>query len=195
MSAVKVVLALLSGLGAASAANSDVCTTAANYDGDLVSDISGCASPWDCSSDGYYICDSVVSLMTSSYTEDITACGDTAIGGTTVTEADYTQLFSSCCTDGIGPCDPDHTAMCEDPTQYDGSATSGISGCDSTSTTLCDSSGYWTCDGAADYISLVMTESWSTCSTAAMSDDDTTTQEEYTSVARADARARTRGMK
>ena len=40
-----------------------------------------------------------------------------------------------------------------------------------------------------------MTESWSTCSTAAMSDDDTTTQEEYTSVARADARARTRGMK
>ena len=169
MTAAIQLLALL--LGAASAANSDVCTTAADYDGAAVSNIGGCNSGSSCSG-GYWICDSVITNMMYSYDSNVTACSDAAIySGATVTEADYTQLFSSsCCSGGAGPCDPDHSAMCEDPTQYDGSASSGIEGC-TPGSAICDSAGYWTCDGAADYLSISMSAAWDACSTDVMDDD------------------------
>ena len=129
-------------VGAASAANSDVCTTAADYDGTASSIISGCdTGSSTCDSSGYWICDDVITLMTGQYASAITACSDATVSDdSTNTEADYTQLFSSsCCSGGDGPCDPDHTAMCEDPTQYDGSASTGASGC-TLGSSICDSS-------------------------------------------------------
>ena len=114
------------------------------------------------------------------------------MGGTTVTEADYTQLFASCCTDGIGPCDPDHSAMCADPTQYSGSASSPVEGC-TPGATNCDSAGYWTCDGVADvYATSMGTTGWADCSTTIPS-GSTSTWAETTFVARAYSRARAPG--
>ena len=60
-------LALLAGLGAASASNSDVCTTASAYDGTASSSISGCSVAGSCDSSGYWICDDVVTMMTNVY--------------------------------------------------------------------------------------------------------------------------------
>ena len=180
-------LALLAGLGAASASNSDVCTTASAYDGTASSSISGCSVAGSCDSSGYWICDDVVTMMTNVYASAITACSDDAIAGSTVTEADYTQLFSSsCCSDGAGPCDPDHSVMCADPTQYDGSASTALQGC-TPGSSICDSAGYWTCDGAADYLSISMSSTWEACSTDVMDDDSSnpTSEAQYTCVARA----------
>ena len=85
--------------------------------------------------------------------------------------------------------DADHSSMCADPSQYDGSATSGFDGCSGSD---CDGS-YWKCDAIADYLAMSMTSDWSACSTANMDDDDPNAASEayYTSVlARADARTR-----
>ena len=183
-------LAILGAAAAGSNENSDVCVTASAYDGTATSPISGCtAGTTGCSSSGYYECDTGISLVkTAMFASNISACSDAYLAGDGyTTEADYTQLFSSsCCSDGAGPCDPDHSVMCADPTQYDGSASTALQGC-TPGSSICDSAGYWTCDGAADYLSISMTAAWDACSTAAM---DGMTEEEYTSVVHADARAR-----
>ena len=94
-------------VGAASAANSDVCTTAADYDGFASSIISGCdTGSSTCDSSGYWICDDVITLMTGLYGSAITACSNATVSDdSTTTEAEYTQIFSSsCCSGGDGVC-------------------------------------------------------------------------------------------
>jgi hypothetical protein len=157
MSATKIVLALssLCAVSVATQSNSDVCTTAANYD--------AAATATMMSSD----CDTAIPVLISSFlASDISACSSTYVTGTTLTEAYYIQQMSTdCCTDGIGPCDPDHSAMCADPTQYSGSASSPVEGC-TPGATNCDSAGYWTCDGVADVYAMSMgTTGWADCST------------------------------
>ena len=183
MSATKIVLALssLCAVSVATQSNSDVCTTAANYD--------GTATATMMSMD----CDTAIPVLISTYlASDISACSSTYVTGTTGTEAYFIQQFSTdCCTDGIGPCDVDHSAMCADPTQYSGSASSPVSGC-TPGATNCDSAGYWTCDGVADYYATSMgTTGWADCSTT--SSDETSsgssTWEEITFVARTYSRA------
>ena len=182
MSATKIVLALssLCAVSVATQSNSDVCTTAANYD--------AAATATMMSSD----CDTAIPLLISSFlASDISACSSTYVTGTTLTEAYYIQQMSTdCCTDGIGPCDPDHSAMCADPTQYSGSASSPVEGC-TPGATNCDSAGYWTCDGVADvYATSMGTTGWADCSTTA---GGLSTWAETTFVACADSRARAPG--
>ena len=184
MSATKIVLALssLCAVSVATQSNSDVCTTAANYD--------AAATATMMSMD----CDTAIPVLISTYlASDISACSSTYVTGTTVTEAYYIQQFSTdCCTDGIGPCDPDHSAMCADPTQYSGSASSPVEGC-TPGATNCDSAGYWTCDGVADVYAMSMgTTGWADCSTTIPS-GSTSTWAETTFVARAYSRARAPG--
>ena len=189
-------LAILGAAAAGSNENSDVCVTASAYDGTATSPISGCtAGTTGCSSSGYYECDTGISLVkTAMFASNISACSDAYLAGDGyTTEADYTQLFSACCSDGIGPCDPDHSTMCADPTQYDGSASSSIEGC-TPGTSVCDASGYWTCDGVADVYLTIMSSDWADCSAAIVepSDPDSATWAEMTFVLRARAPARAR---
>jgi hypothetical protein len=194
MSATKIVLALssLCAVSVATQSNSDVCTTAANYD--------GTATATMMSTD----CDTAIPMLISTYlASDISACSSTYVtGSTTVTEAQYIQQFSTdCCTDGIGPCDVDHSAMCADPTQYSGSAASPVyaySGCIEGGCTVCTSDCYYTCDGFADIYAEASTfPGWASCSATpknvAAGQDSTSTWEQTTFVARAYSRARAPG--
>ena len=77
-------LAILGAAAAGSNENSDVCVTASAYDGTAVSPIPStdpfCGS--DCTSDGYYYCDPVITLAkTDSFASNITACSTAAMGG------------------------------------------------------------------------------------------------------------------
>ena len=195
MSATKIVLALssLCAVSVATQSNSDVCTTAANYDGTATATMM--TEPQHLTADGHSPdCDTAIPMLISTYlASDISACSSTYVTGTTVTEAYYIQQFSTdCCTDGIGPCDVDHSAMCADPTQYSGSASSPVSGC-TPGATNCDSAGYWTCDGVADvYAPSMGTTGWADCSTTIPS-GSTSTWAETTFVARAYSRARAPG--
>ena len=133
--------------------------------------------------------------------------------------------LSSLCAVSVATQSNSYSAMCADPAQYSGSASSPVEGCcdpDPEDTAMagcctqengccgtpgpacaavdwaaadCDSAGYWTCDGVADvYATSMGTTGWADCSTTIPS-GSTSTWAETTFVARADARARTRGMK
>ena len=165
-------------VGAASAANSDVCTTAADYDGAASSIISGCGTGSSCDSSGYWICDDVITLMTGQYASAITACSDATVSDdSTTTEAEYTQIFSSsCCSGGDGVCG----AFSYEYGSYSYSYSYSFSGecyygcatCDGPGDVDCDScndgsspidddlDGYGSCPAAAPTVSTSCVGSW-----------------------------------
>ena len=144
-------------VGLVSAADSDMCATASAYTSDSESAIGGCESGSMCSN-GFWTCDGIATMYLPKYASAVTACSQTTnseLFGNT--EAAFTKMMTmGCCSDGVGVCDPDYSSICQDPTTYDGSASSLVSGC-SAGSDVCDNSGYWKCDSAMDFVSSAYT--------------------------------------